>query len=60
MCYNCGCGLSDDDMGKGHLYQGGGSLTDEDIAHMAKVWNMSIEDTLKNIRDLVNKKLGGK
>ena len=36
MCYNCGCALPADDMGKGKLSQGGGSLVDDDFKHMAE------------------------
>lgn len=49
MCYNCGCGLITDEMGKGALSQGGGSLVETDIKHMAEKWGMSVEDTKKNI-----------
>lgn len=60
MCYNCGCGMPEDDMGKGHIHKGGGSLTEETIEHLAKEWGMKREDVLKNIRDEVTKQLGGK
>ena len=49
MCYNCGCGIKNDDMGKGKLSQAGGSLTEDDLKHLAKAWNMSLEETKKNI-----------
>lgn len=61
MCYNCGCGMPKDDMGKGALHKGGASLVEEDFEHMAKVWGMSIEDTKKEIfkmlRQQVEKKM---
>lgn len=56
MCYNCGCGLSDDDMGKGKVSQGGGSLTDADFRHMAEKWGMTEEEAKKNVFELLQKK----
>lgn len=58
MCYNCGCGMPDDDMGKGHLHEGGGSLTEEVWKHMAQQWNMSVEDAKKNVLEELKKQLG--
>lgn len=57
MCYNCGCGLLEDDMGKGKLSNGGGSLTEEDIQHMAKKWQMTVEDTKRNILEQLKQDL---
>ncbi len=59
MCYNCGCGLPDDDMGKGVLSQGGASLTEEDFEKMAKEWGMTKEETKKNTLEELKKQLGG-
>lgn len=53
MCFNCGCGLPNDAMGKGKVSENGGSLTDDDFAVMAKKWNMSIEDTKRNTFNLL-------
>lgn len=58
MCYNCGCGLPNDDMGKGKISRGGGSLTEDDLKHIAKEWGMSLEQTKKNIFELLKKELG--
>lgn len=55
MCYNCGCRLPNDDMGKGVLHKGGGSLVEEDFEYMAKEWGMSVEDTKKNTLELLQK-----
>lgn len=55
MCYNCGCQLPDDEMGKGRLASGGGSLVEEDFKHMAEKWGMNIEDVKKNIYQLLKK-----
>lgn len=57
MCYNCGCGIPNDDMGKGVLYKGGASLTDEDFEIMAKEWGMSIEEAKKNVFDMLKKQV---
>jgi len=59
MCYNCGCGLPDDDMGKGVLSQGGASLTEEDFEHMAKEWGMTKEEAKKYTFEELKKQLGG-
>lgn len=55
MCYNCGCGERNDDMGKGVLHKGGGSLVEEDFEHMAKEWGMSVEDTKKEVYKMLEK-----
>jgi hypothetical protein len=53
MCYNCGCGIPDDDMGVGKLSQGGNSLTEEDFVKMAKGWGMSVEEAKRNVLRLL-------
>lgn len=58
MCYNCGCGLPNDDMGKGKLSKGGASLTEEDFKHMAKEWNMSKEEAKRSVYEELKKQLG--
>lgn len=60
MCYNCGCNMPADDMGKGNLSEGGSSLTDKDVEKMSKEWGMTDEETLKTIRETINQKLGDK
>ena len=55
MCYNCGCDIPDDDMGKGLVSSGGGSLTDKDFENMAKKWGMTVEETKKNTYKLLKK-----
>jgi len=47
--------MPNDPMGKGKVSQGGGSLTDDDFKHMAKVWGMTLEQTKKNVYDLLKK-----
>lgn len=55
MCYNCGCGIPDDDMGRGKISQGGASLTNDDFKTMAQKWGMSIEEAKKNTYELLHK-----
>ncbi len=58
MCFNCGCGIPNDPMGKKRVSEGGPSLTEDDIAKMAKGWGMSVEETKKNMYDMLKKQLG--
>lgn len=57
MCYNCGCGIPDDPMGKGRIKDNGGSLTEEDIKQMVDKWGMTVIETKKNILDMLQKQL---
>lgn len=57
-CYNCGCGLPDDDMGRGKVSEGGASLTDADFKKLAEKWGMSIEEAKKNTLELLKKEFG--
>ncbi len=49
MCYNCGCGLTDDDMGVGHALAEpeGKSITDKTFAKLADKWEMSVDEARK-------------
>ncbi len=58
MCYNCGCGMPDNDMGKGKVSKGGGSLTNEDFKHMADKWGMSVEEAKKNTYETLKGQVG--
>lgn len=60
MCYNCGCGLPNDPMGKGRVRAGGYSLTEDDIKQMADGWGMGVEEAKKNMYDMLSKQLGKK
>lgn len=53
MCYNCGCGVPDDDMGKGPLRKGGGGLVEDDFEHLAQKWGMTVEEAKKNVYRLL-------
>jgi len=57
MCYNCGCNIAEDDMGKGNLTDGGTALTEEDFRRMAKAWGMSVEDAKRNTLELLKDEL---
>lgn len=58
MCYNCGCQMPEDDMGKGKLSQGGGSLVEDDFDHMADVWNMPKKQAKKLVYEELKRQLG--
>lgn len=55
MCYNCGCDMPFDPMGKGKVSDGGGSLTEDDFNHMAKEWGLSVNEVKKNTYELLKK-----
>lgn len=57
MCYNCGCQIPNDDMGRGKATQGGASLTEDDLKKLAEQWGMSLEETKKNIFGLLKNEL---
>lgn len=58
MCYNCGCGIPDDDMGRGKISEGGTTLTEDDIKFMAEKWNMSVREVKENMYELLKQELG--
>ena len=53
MCFNCGCEIPDDNMGKPDVK--GASLTDKSFEEMAKEWGMTVEETKKNVYKLLKK-----
>lgn len=57
MCYNCGCEQPNDDMGKGKVSEGGGSLTEGDFKHMADKWGMPVSEAKNNVMRLLEKQL---
>lgn len=57
MCYNCGCGLPNDPMGKGRISEGGGSLIEDDIKLMAEKWGMPVEQAKKNMFEMLQKQM---
>jgi hypothetical protein len=62
MCYNCGCGLADDDMGVGHagLDPDGKSITAKTFEEAAKSQGMSVEQAKKETLKLLKQELGEK
>lgn len=60
MCYNCGCNIPNDDMGRGKISSGGDSLTEDDFKVLAEKWGMTIEEAKKNTLDLLKKTVGEK
>lgn len=60
MCYNCGCGLPNDDMGRGRVSQGGGSLTEDDIKILAEKSGTTVEDAKKNMLAMLQKQIPAK
>lgn len=49
--------MPNDDMGQGKVSQGGGSLTEDDFKIMADKWGMSLDDTKKNVFELLKKEM---
>lgn len=47
--------MPNDPMGKGHVHQGGGSLTEDAFKHMAQKWGMSEDEVKKNVYELLKK-----
>ena len=60
MCYNCGCELPNDPMGKKSVSEGGPSVIEDDIVKMAKGWGMSVADTKKEMLKMLQKYPGNK
>lgn len=62
MCYNCGCGLPDDDMGQGNAGEdpNGKSITNKTFEEAAKSQGMSAEDAKRETLKLLKKELGEK
>jgi len=47
-------------MGRGRITKGGSSLTEKDIKEMAEKWGMSVEETKKNMLDMLKSEVGNK
>lgn len=62
MCYNCGCGMPDDDMGQGHagVDPNGKSITNKTFKAAADSQAMTGEQAKKNTLELLEKQLGKK
>lgn len=60
MCYNCGCGMPDDDMGQGHagVDPSGKSITNKTFQAAAQSQGMNEEEAKKNALELLQKQVG--
>lgn len=54
MCYNCGCGMPNNDMGKPE------NITNETFAAAAKAMGQSQKEARKNAHELLKKVLAAK
>lgn len=59
MCYNCGCGLPDDDMGVGHagVDPNGKSITNKTFEEAAKAQGMSVIEAKKEALKMLKREL---
>ena len=62
MCYNCGCQMPDNDMGKGNagVDPEGRAITDKTFEEAAKAFGMTKEEAMKNTLELIQQQLGTK
>lgn len=54
MCYNCGCGMPNNDMGNPD------NITNKNFDEAAKAMNQTSKDAKKNTRDLLERVLSAK
>ena len=54
MCYNCGCGMPNNDMGNPE------NITNKTFEEAAKAMNQSSKDAKENARDLLERVLSAK
>ena len=54
MCYNCGCGMPNNDMGNPK------NLTTKTFQEAARAMKQGSEEALKNTRELIDKVLAAK
>ena len=54
MCYNCGCGMPNNDMGKPE------NITSKTFEEAAKAMGHSVKDGEKNARELLERVLAAK
>lgn len=47
--------MPDNDMGKGKISKGGGSLTDDDWKQMAEKWGMSVKQAKANTLEMIKR-----
>ena len=51
MCYNCGCGMPNNDMGKPE------NITDQRLVEAAEAMGQTLQDSRKNALELLQKVL---
>lgn len=58
MCYNCGCGSTSDDHGKGHMGVDpqGKAITDKTFAAAGTEFDMDEKESKENTKELLEKK----
>lgn len=59
MCYNCGCQMPDNDMGKGHagVDPQGKAITNKTFQAAAQAFGMAETEVKKNVSELLKKTL---
>lgn len=59
MCYNCTCGIPDDDMGHGHAgaEPNGKAITERTFEEAAKAFGMSVEATKREVHRMLEEDL---
>ena len=57
MCYNCGCGMPDDDHGKGHMGVAldGKAITSRTFVKAGEAFEQDEKTSKKNVHDLLMK-----
>jgi hypothetical protein len=45
--------MPNDPMGKGKISEGGASLTEDDFKFIAEKWGMTLEETKRNVLELL-------
>ena len=60
MCYNCGCQMPDNDMGKGHAgaEMQGKSITNKTMREASRSMGQPEDEAKKNVLNLLEKVLG--
>ena len=59
MCFNCTCGIPDDEMGHGHAGAdpNGKAITERTFEEAAKAFGMSVEATKREVHRMLHEEL---
>jgi hypothetical protein len=59
MCYNCGCGLPNDDHGKGHagIDPNGKAITEKTFEAAANAFQQTKQESKENTEELLKKEI---